>query len=127
MEHGKEFVAYLTYDNVKTGANLAIHTMLLQWEAAYNRSAKNPNERFMPDTLYHQIDGGSENVNKTTLAICELMVATKMVRKIVLTRLPPGHTHEDIDARFGVLWRTMYHTQINSPPGNLFLHISFSA
>jgi hypothetical protein len=92
--------------------------MLLQWEASYNRSSTDPEARKLPDTLYHQIDGGSENVNKTTLAICELMIATKMVRKIVLTRLPPGHTHEDIDARFGVLWRSMYSQHINTPLGN---------
>lgn len=104
------------------GANLAIHTMLLQWESAYRRSAEDPDQMFMPETLYHQIDGGSENVNKTTLAVCELMVAMRMVKKIVLTRLPPGHTHEDIDARFGVLWRTMYHSQINSPIGNILFY-----
>ena len=52
-----------------------------------------------PDIFYHQIDGGPENSNQFLLAMCELLVALKLVRKIVLTRLPVGHTHEDIDAR----------------------------
>ena len=32
--------------------------------------------------------------------ICELLVARGLIRKLVLTRLPVGHTHEDIDAKF---------------------------
>jgi len=37
--------------------------------------------------------------------MCELLVSLRIVRqKIVFTRLPVGHTHEDIDARFGNIW-----------------------
>ena len=31
----------------------------------------------------------------------ELLVSKKIAKTIVLTRLPVGHTHEDIDALFG--------------------------
>ena len=44
-----------------------------------------------------QIDGGSENANWLILAICELMCMKRMGKVIFLTRLPTGHTHEDID------------------------------
>jgi hypothetical protein len=52
-----------------------------------------------------QIDGGSENTAKTMLGICELLVAKGLTKKIILSRLPVGHTHEDIDAVFGKLWK----------------------
>lgn len=58
----------------------------------------------LPPTVYFQIDGGSENANKYTLAICELLIARRLCRRIILTRLPVGHTHDDIDAKFGKLW-----------------------
>jgi hypothetical protein len=35
------------------------------------------------------------------------MVAKKLMRKIVLTRLLVGHTHEDIDAIFALIWEKM--------------------
>jgi hypothetical protein len=57
--------------------------------------------------LFCQIDGGPENTARAVLAICFLMVARKLTRKIVLTRLLVGHTHEDIDAIFALIWEKM--------------------
>lgn len=54
-----------------------------------------------------QIDGGSENANKAVLAFFALLVARRVVRHIELCRLPTGHTHENIDACFGVIWTHM--------------------
>ena len=59
---------------------------------------------YFPDTLYLQIDGGSENANKYLLSMCEILIGLRIVNKIVATRLPVGHTHEDIDAQFAKLW-----------------------
>jgi hypothetical protein len=49
-----------------------------------------------PEKLYAQLDGGSENANRYVLGFLELLVARKLVREVVFTRLPVGHTHEDI-------------------------------
>jgi len=57
--------------------------------------------------LFCQIDGGPENTARAVLAICFLMVAKKLTRKIVLSRLLVGHTHEDIDAIFALIWEKM--------------------
>ena len=37
--------------------------------------------------------------------MCELLVIRGLTKRIVLTRLPVGHTHEDIDARFALIWK----------------------
>lgn len=50
-----------------------------------------------------QLDGGCENANKALLGVLELLVMKRLVRVVWYTRLPPGHTHEDIDAVFGVI------------------------
>ena len=34
----------------------------------------------------------------------ELLIAKGLIAEIYLTRLPVGHTHEDIDAQFGHIW-----------------------
>lgn len=73
------------------------------------------NNNSLPDTVYHQIDGGVENTAKAALAICELLVARRLTRKVVLTRLPVGHTHEDIDAVFGNIWRELMNCKVITP------------
>ena len=40
------------------------------------------------------LDGSDEQTE------CELLVARTAIQEISLTRLPVGHTHEDIDAYF---------------------------
>ena len=61
------------------------------------------------------MDGANENANKYTLALCELLVSIKLVDKIVVTRLPVGHTHEDIDARFGNIWTYIREKTVATP------------
>jgi hypothetical protein len=65
------------------------------------------NDNKIPSTIFHQIDGGSENANVLYLLICYLMVMRGLCMKIVLTRLLPGHTHEDIDALFALIWNLL--------------------
>jgi hypothetical protein len=86
-------VIYRTFHNVKNDSNLAIHVFLLQLERYYKEN------KCFPWIIYWQVDEGSENSNQYFLALCELLVALRIVREIRLTRLPVGHTHEDIDAR----------------------------
>ena len=93
---------YRTFDNIRKGADLSIHTFLCEldkWRKAHNGK--------FPEEVIIQVDGGSENANETVLALCEYLVVKRMVRSITLTRLPTGHTHEDIDACFAHIWRGM--------------------
>lgn len=62
-----------------------------------------------------QIDGGSENANKYMLAVCELLVLKRLCKRVVLTRLPPGHTHEDIDALFAKIWKAIRGDAVLTP------------
>lgn len=99
ISHGDVFVIYRTFHNVRKDSNLAIHCLLLQLERRMEE-----NNGKLPDTIFIQIDGGPENANVAFLALCELLVVKRLTKRIFLTRLPVGHTHEDIDSKFGLLW-----------------------
>tara|TARA_B100001971_G_C17818943_1_gene347915 strand:- start:4 stop:384 length:381 start_codon:yes stop_codon:yes gene_type:complete len=58
LVHGRMMNIYRTYHNVKNNANCAIHCFLLALEQHWK------DKDCLPDVLYHQMDGGSENTAK---------------------------------------------------------------
>lgn len=101
LRHGRGLTLYRTFHNVANGANLQLHTFLLILEETIEEEGK------LPDTVFFQFDGGSENTSKTVFLMCELIIARGLTKKIVLTRLMVGHTHSDIDGVFGRLWTSI--------------------
>jgi len=98
--HGLGATLYRTLGTVSKGANLSIYCILSElekWKLRYRR---------YPDELFVQVDGGSENANKYFLSMLELLVVKRICRLVYYTRLPTGHTHSDIDALFGVIWKS---------------------
>jgi hypothetical protein len=119
LAHGRTLDLYRSFPNLSNTCNVAIHCWLTTLEAEYIEKGK------LPDTIYHQIDGGPENIAKTVLAVSELLVAKRLTKKVVLTRLPVGHTHEDIDAVFGVIWsKAMNHNVLSPKQYKLLLALS---
>ena len=102
--HGRQ----LRVSNVCVNANFCVHTWLLSLEEQFKKGK-------LPPTLYHQIDGGSKNANVLYLVICFMLVAKGLCLKVVLTRLLPGHTHEDIDALFALIWNMVKDEIILTP------------
>ena len=109
INHGRSFNVYRTFPNVKLNANAQIHSLLLDLEKTFREEGR------LPDTLYLQIDGGIENVARHVFCVLELIVARRLTKTIYLSRLLKGHTHEDIDARFGVLWQFFCLLDVLSP------------
>jgi hypothetical protein len=100
-EHGVGLTLYRTIETVSKGANLTIYCILDRIEAFYRRHS------YYPETLYLQVDGGSENANKYVLGVLELLVVKRICKDIWYSRLPTGHTHEDIDGCFGTIWSAL--------------------
>ena len=107
--HGRSMRMYRTLHTVNNCSSLQLHSFLLALEEVKKDEGR------LPDTIYYQIDGGSENTAKCVIAMCELLVARRLTKKIVLTRLLVGHTHEDIDSKFGVLWRYLHKKPVHTP------------
>lgn len=113
INHGREFVIFRNFNNLaKTGANLTIHVITTMLERTLKREGK------LPPTLFIQIDGGAENANTTVLALSSFLVARYSnlgLKAVYLTRLPPGHTHEDIDGKFARIWVKIRNESITTP------------
>jgi hypothetical protein len=107
--HGRGMIVYRTFNTIINGSNLQIHTMLLTLERIKEL------EGAIPPVFYYQIDGGSENIAKAVIAACEAIVCMNIVNKVVLTRLIVGHTHEDIDSKFGVVWTYIRNKTLLTP------------
>jgi hypothetical protein len=97
-EHGHGVTLYRTIDTISKGSDLTIYCVLSQIEDWKKRNG------YYPEVIYLQVDGGSENANQYLLAMLELLVVKRISRVIYFTRLPTGHTHEDIDAIFALIW-----------------------
>jgi hypothetical protein len=89
---------FLCTHSCPSSTNLAIHTFYLNLEQWVSEKGHYPSK------IYWQVDGGPENANAFVYAFAEYLVAQTPINEIYVTRLPVGHTHEDIDARFGTIW-----------------------
>lgn len=60
----------------------------------------------LPPTWFLQMDNcKGENKNCFVLGFCAALVAMGWFREIVVSFLISGHTHEDIDRAFSIIWR----------------------
>jgi len=107
--HGRSLIMYRTFPNLAKSGSLQIHTFLLSLEQIVMNEGK------LPDTVFYQIDGGSENTAKIVYVICELLIIRGLTKKVVLTRLVVGHTHADIDSVFGRLWTAIRNMHVRTP------------
>ncbi|XP_067660460.1 uncharacterized protein [Haliotis asinina] len=66
------------------------------------------NQGHLPETLYLQADNWpKDNKNKTLLYFLALLVKLKIFKKVKLSFLMVGHTHEDVDQLFSVFAREL--------------------
>jgi hypothetical protein len=99
LAHGRFMNVFRTFHNVYNDSNMQIYTFLRSLEKVYDA------EGFIPDDVFLQLDGGQENVSKNVIGLCELLAARGIIKRLHLTRLMVGHTHEDIDGRFALIWK----------------------
>jgi len=88
IRHGQKIRVYRSMGNLEAKFNAAMHCWLLELDDILQEKGR------LPSTVFHQIDGGPENANWETLAMGELLIAKRLTDKVVITRLPVGHTHE---------------------------------
>ncbi len=103
--HGHGTFAYCWDDRIKKDGDMWA-TLLLQTILKLYYKYRDEKKKW-PDTLYLQADNASDNKNLAIYAVCQLLRDLGVFKKIKLSFLPVGHTHEDIDAAFGALARKL--------------------
>ena len=93
LVHGKTFRVYVSEPQVKSDSNLSLHCL-------HDTIMSQLDEGELPEVLYLQVDGGSENKNQWVLMYLAMLLKLRIFKKIKMQFLPVGHTHEDIDQCF---------------------------
>jgi hypothetical protein len=96
--HGHPPMLFTLPDHVANGSNTTIEIIqrvLIRLEETDYR------EGGLPDTLYLQLDNTSrQNKNKFVFGFLGCLIAQGIFREVIVSFLPVGHTHEDIDQMF---------------------------
>lgn len=103
LVHGRNpgALAYTWFDRFPAGSD-AVSTILLDTISKVDGP--------LPPTLYLQLDNcWRENKNKYVLGLASLLVENGTFRKVKISFLPKGHTHEDPDQMFSCFHRAYLH------------------
>jgi hypothetical protein len=90
--HGFCKSMYRSYPHVVSGFNLNCHVILS--EIFRRMKHCHDNGIMFPTELFIQVDGGSESTAKAMFGLCEYLIDEGIFRRVELSRLPVGHTHE---------------------------------
>ena len=97
-QKGKKVFCCRSYPNLLGDANRAIECAFRALKYISNDTSNNKKEG-LPPMLYFDCDGGSENACKATIGFFGMLVQKDIVQRVVISRLPVGHTHRDVDAK----------------------------
>jgi hypothetical protein len=109
--HGFASFAYTHLDHVKSGANATIDVLTRVLQAYKDERGK------LPPKLYLQLDNTAKQCkNMYLMAFLALLVEHGVFEECIVSFLPVGHTHEDIDqmfSRFAVaLRKSDFHSRL---------------
>ena len=97
--HGSILCVFNVLNVVHAGANMALTCLM--------RALQKMNG--IPEVLYLQVDGGSENWNHVLFAVIDLLFDLYPgLKKVIVSRLPVGHTHIDVDRFFSYFNKKLF-------------------
>ena len=98
LVHGRTCHGFTFLPNIKHGSNITIETLHRVLQHEFELNEKKP---FKQRVLYLQLDNTTKQCkSQFVLAYLALLVAWGVFAEVVLSFLPVGHTHEDIDQMF---------------------------
>ena len=109
IAHGRQVYGFTFLDNCKHGNNITIECM---WRIIEDTIAR---EGVLPPVFYLQLDNTSKQCKGQWLfGFLACLVQWGVFEKIVVSFLPVGHTHEDIDQIFSRLAMYLRHRNSRS-------------
>ena len=105
LMHGIQIAMFNVLHVVHSGANMAMSCLLSALQVM------NDSGNDLQSTVYLQVDGGSENWNQVLFAWVDLWFDYyPHLDEVIISRLPVGHTHIDIDRFFSYLNAKLFGT-----------------
>lgn len=99
LAHGRRVDCYTYLDNVRHGSNATLESLM----ATLRRIVAEHGGR-LPATLFIQLDNTTgSNKNQFVMTFMGYLIHREVFKKILVSFLPVGHTHEDIDQFFSRL------------------------
>ena len=120
--HGRAAFAYTCLPMVKQGTNVTIETMHRIMVYLLEKEGR------LPSTFYLQFDNTSKQCkSQYMLGWLGCLVGWGLFKEIVVSYLPVGHTHEDIDQFFSALARYLrFHNARSRPEMHNALRTSYT-
>ena len=118
--HGSVLCMFNVLNVVHAGANMAMTCLMRALQIM---------EDDIPEVLYLQVDGGSENWNQVLFGLIDLLFDLYgKLKKVIVSRLPVGHTHIDVDRFFSYLNKKLFGTSAGGRKdgANVFTREEFS-
>ena len=98
LVHGRRVHGFTFLPNIKHGSNVTIETLHRVLDVEFQKGNKEP---FRAKVLYLQLDNTTKQCkSQYVLGYLALLVAWGVFHEVVVSFLPVGHTHEDIDQLF---------------------------
>jgi len=98
LVHGRGSKCYVVPGHFKQGTNVVLDVLIRQLKAMKSRN------EHIPTTLCLQLDNTcKQNKNKYLVGMLAYLVQRGVFKKVLVSFLPKGHTHEDIDQLFSRL------------------------
>ena len=102
LVHGRGSYVYTCPPHLAQGNNITVQAL---WDTIVKIKTKNGK---LPPVLFLQLDNTTKSCKgRYLMAFLALLVEHNVFKKIVLSFLPVGHTHEDIDQFFSCISRTL--------------------
>ena len=100
--HGKVLQMFGLYPWVKLDTNYWWTCMVTGLQSAYP-------DGFDKDEVYIQVDGGSENWCKHAFVLGPLLLEQyPQLQTVTFNRMEVGHTHNDLDQKFGIMYEACH-------------------
>lgn len=100
---------YLVSHFLFKDANMLLHTLLLELEQQFSKRKQ------LPAHFCVQMDKGPENSNRVTIAMMAVLVARCVFKSILITFSSNGHSHNDQDGVFSVVFGYLIDQSIFTP------------
>jgi hypothetical protein len=116
LVHGVGYFLYALQPFLRDGANVTVEVLHRTLSKLFAKLADPEDDSVThhPRVLHLQVDGASDNKNRTMFSYCEYLVREGIFEVVTVSFLIVGHTHADYDRYFVPITKQLRRVPVNS-------------